>query len=164
VIGCRALTQEKSMLTKINLRWFVTAIVCLRVTAVYADARTPAQLMRSAKSAPIIDASLAKSAGNREATQLACGSYTPCVVYRGCLECCGPKVSQILMVKDPCDCCCNPCAAEIPVCLPACCKNPCVSCKCGLFGRGIVTYSYDCGVCVTVVFRNCGDVVVVYRG
>ncbi|HEY2826243.1 MAG TPA: hypothetical protein VGJ04_01475 [Pirellulales bacterium] len=94
----------------------------------------------------------------------ACKTYKPCITYRGCCDCCGPKVSQVLQVKDPCDCCCNPCVAEIPVCLPACCKNPCVSCKCGLFGRGIVTYSYDCGCCVTVVFCNCGEVIVKYRG
>jgi hypothetical protein len=92
-----------------------------------------------------------------------CKTYKPCVTYRGCWDCCGPKVSQVLNVKDPCDCCC-PCVAEIPVCLPACCKNPCVSCNCGLFGRGVVTYSYDCGCCITIVFRNCGDVIVKYSG
>jgi hypothetical protein len=30
-----------------------------------------------------------------------------------------------------------------------------------LFGRSIVTYSYDC-CCVTIVFRRGGDVVVKY--
>lgn len=94
----------------------------------------------------------------------ACKTYKPCVTYRGCWDCCGPTVSQTLKVKDPCVCCCNPCMAEIPVCLPACCKNPCVDCRCGLFGRGIVTYSYDCGCCVTIVFRGCGDVIVKYSG
>ena len=95
----------------------------------------------------------------------ACRVYKPCVTYRGCCDCCGPTASQTLMVPDPCDdCCCTPSRAEIPVCLPACCKNPCVSCKCGLFGRGVVTYSYDCGCCVTIVFRNCGDVIVKYSG
>src|SRR5262249_53097839 len=92
----------------------------------------------------------------------ACKTYKPCVDYRGCCDCCGPKASQTLLVKDPCDCCCTPCLAEIPVCLPACCKNPCIGCRCGLFGRGIVTYSYDCGCCVTIVFTRCGDVIVKY--
>jgi hypothetical protein len=90
----------------------------------------------------------------------ACTTYKPCVSYCGCCDCCGPKVSQVLKVKDPCDCyCCE--LAEIPVCLPACCKNPCVCSRCGVFGRGIVTYSYDC-CCVTIIFRRCGDVVVKY--
>lgn len=90
-----------------------------------------------------------------------CTVYKPCVEYKGCLDCCGPKVQQVLVVKNPRDCCC---AAEVPVCLPACCSNPCVSSRCALFGRSIVKYEYDCGVCVTVMFRKCGDVVVTYRG
>jgi hypothetical protein len=132
------------------------AMLCGAVT--HAESRTSARLLDAR--VQTVSASLAGC----EAIQPTCGCYKPCVTYRGCFDCCGPKVSQVLMVKDPCDCSCNPCAAEIPVCLPACCKTPCVNCKCGLLGRGIVTYSYDCGACVTVVFRNCGDVVVVYRG
>jgi hypothetical protein len=94
-----------------------------------------------------------------------CTVYQPCVSYAHCGRCCcnsSPTVKQTLMVNDPCDCCC---VAQIPVCLPACCKDACVSSKCGRFGRrGIVTYSYDCGVCVTIKFRPCGDVVVIYSG
>src|SRR5262249_20217911 len=30
-----------------------------------------------------------------------CKTYKPCVTYRGCWDCCGPKVSQTLKVKDP---------------------------------------------------------------
>jgi hypothetical protein len=88
-----------------------------------------------------------------------CEVYKPCVTYCGGFCGCGPKVSQVLQVKDPC-CCCS--IAEIPVCLPECCKNPCVNCKCGRFGRAVVTYSYAGGCCVTIVFRRCGDVVVKY--
>jgi hypothetical protein len=102
----------------------------------------------------------ATSAKSQAAPAAPCKTYKPCVEYRGCCDCCGPKVSQVLKVKDPCDCCC--CLAEIPVCLPACCKNPCVDCRCGWFGRGIVTYSYNCGCCVTIVFTRCGDVIVKY--
>ena len=153
------------MLTQINLRCVVAAGALLCSTVVlHADNRLPTRLLDAASTTPVVRTSLARAADGCEVTQPGCGSYKPCITYRGCLDCCGPKVSQTLMVKDPCDCSCKPCAAEIPVCLPACCKHPCVSCKCGLLGRGIVTYSYDCGVCVTVVFRNCGDVVVVYRG
>jgi len=152
------------MLTQINFRCALAAVVLLPSTMGLCAENSAVRLLDGATRARIIAASLAKSPGGCEATQPACSSYKPCVTYRGCLDCCGPRVSQVLLVKDPCDCSCNPCAAEIPVCLPACCKTPCVNCKCGLLGRGIVTYSYDCGVCVTVVFRNCGDVVVVYRG
>ena len=152
------------MLTQINLRCFVAATVLLCGTVMARDSHAAARLLDGTSRPKVIGSALAKSGDGCEATQPACGSYKPCIAYRGCLDCCGPKVTQTLMVKDPCDCTCNPCAAEIPVCLPACCKIPCVSCKCGLLGRGIVTYTYECGVCVTVVFRNCGDVVVVYRG
>jgi hypothetical protein len=152
------------MLTQINFRCALAAAMLLPSTIAVRAESSAVRLLESAGRAHVITASVAKSLGGCEAVQPLCGSYKPCVTYRGCLDCYGPKIGQMLMVKDPCDCSCNPCAAEIPVCLPACCKTPCVSCKCGLLGRGIVTYSYDCGVCVTVVFRNCGDVVVVYRG
>jgi hypothetical protein len=91
-----------------------------------------------------------------------CKTYQPCVIYRGCCDCCGPKATQVLKVKDPSDCCCCS-VAEIPVCLPTACKDPKVCSTCGLLGRGIVTYSYDCGCCVTIIFRNCGDVIVKYE-
>jgi hypothetical protein len=91
-----------------------------------------------------------------------CTTYKPCVTYRhrGCSTC-GPKVSQVMLVKDPC--CCTS-QAEVPVCLPACCDEVCISSKCGLFGRGYVTYDYKCGVSVTFTFLRGGDVIVTYRG
>src|SRR5262249_7855384 len=156
--------RRDQMLTQINFRCALAAVMLLPGAMAFCAPSSAARSPDGTKTDHVFAASLAKSSGGCEATQLACGSYKPCVTYRGCLDCCGAKVSQVLMVKDPCDCSCKPCMAEIPVCLPACCKKPCVNCKCGLLGRGIVTYSYDCGVCVTVVFRNCGDVVVVYRG
>ena len=152
------------MLTQINFCCVLAAAMLLSSAPAVRAENSAAGLLEGASRGHVIAASLAKSSGGCEETQPTCGSYKPCITYRGCLDCCGPKVNQVLLVKDPCDCSCNPCAAEIPVCLPACCKTPCVNCKSGLLGRGIVTYSYDCGVCVTVVFRNCGDVVVVYRG
>jgi hypothetical protein len=126
----------------------------------------PAQLPSGAQTVAVKNASLALNGDCCEtapAPAPECTTYKPCVTYRGCCDYCGPKASQVLKVKDPCDCCCNPCVAEIPVCLPACCKDPKVCSSCGLFGRGIVTYSYDCGCCVTIVFRNCGDVIVRYE-
>ncbi|MCC7084320.1 MAG: hypothetical protein IT427_04855 [Pirellulales bacterium] len=107
---------------------------------------------------------LVKSTSCPPAAAPACNVYQPCVTYRhcGCCDLCSPMVKQVLMVDDPCDCCC---VAQISVCLPACCKAACVNSKCGLFGRrGVVTYSYDCGVCVTINFLRCGEVVVTYRG
>ena len=86
--------------------------------------------------------------------------YKPCIsyFYRGCRRvCCGcdPPVKVVLKVKDPC-CCCY---VNVPVCLPACCKGkPCVTSRCGLFGRGIVHYSWACGFSIRVVTTAQGDV------
>jgi hypothetical protein len=120
------------------------------------------KLVSATANAPVKTVSLNKNNNDcPPAAAQPCKTYKPCSIsYCGCCDCCGPKASQTLLVKDPCDCCCE--CAEIPVCLPACCKNPCISCRCGLFGRSFVTYSYDCGCCVTIVFRRCGDVVVKY--
>jgi hypothetical protein len=136
-------------------------LVVLAVSAAGADNRAPVRLLDKSTGTPIATVSLSTSGDCcKTTTAPVCKTYKPCVSYCGCCDCCGPKASQVLSVKDPCDCCCS--LAEIPVCLPACCKNPCVSCRCGLFGRGVVTYSYDCGCCVTIIFRRCGDVVVKY--
>ena len=134
----------------------------------FADSRPAAKIISASVKTPILNVSASKTddccqtAAPAPAPAPACKTYKPCVCYRGDFCCCGPRVSQTLLVKDSCDCCA--CVAEIPVCLPACCTgNPKVCCECGLFGRTIVTYSYDCGACVTIVFRRC-DVVVKYSG
>jgi hypothetical protein len=118
-----------------------------------------------ADQAKVTTVAVAKTVSCPPAAAPACNVYQPCVSYSHCGRCCcdsSPTVKQVLMVNDPC--CCGS-VAQVPVCLPACCTNACVSSKCGLFGRrGVVTYSYDCGVCVTIKFRPCGDVVVIYRG
>jgi hypothetical protein len=70
-------------------------------------------------------------------------------------------VQVVLKVKDPCCCCC----LEVPVCLPACCQGePCVRSHCGILGRGVVEYRWDCGVCVHIVIQKRGDVRVTYIG
>ncbi|HEY2881691.1 MAG TPA: hypothetical protein VGJ15_04645 [Pirellulales bacterium] len=121
-----------------------------------ANPNSSATAAKSAANVSLVSTSTSSSC----APKADCKTYKPCCIsYCGCCDCCGPKTSQVLKVKDPCDCCCE--CAEIPVCLPACCKNPCVSSRCALFGRSIVTYSYDC-CCVTIVFRRGGDVVVKY--
>ena len=139
-----------------NMCGLFAAILLAAVSSAQAEMK-----LAAGKKGPVQTVSLSKS-GDCCVTPAAppkCEVYKPCVTYCGGFCCCGPKVSQTLQVKDPC-CCCS--IAEIPVCLPECCKNPCVSCKCGLFGRSVVTYSYAGGCCVTIVFRRCGDVVVKY--
>ena len=86
--------------------------------------------------------------------------YKPCIKYfylgcrRVCCEC-GPPVKAVLKVKDPC-CCCY---VNVPVCLPVCCKGkPCVTSRCGLLGRGIVNYSWECGFKIRVVTTASGDI------
>lgn len=90
----------------------------------------------------------------------------PCISYRHrrnrcfCNTCC-ETTSAVLQVKDPCCCCCY----DVPVCLPACLKGaPCVSCRCGIFGRTIVEYSWDCGYRVEVTLTKHGKVLVTYFG
>jgi hypothetical protein len=145
----------------------VAGLLVFAATAtLHADSQPTARLFKNAQASPVKNVSL-KLDGDCCQTAPApapeCKTYQPCVTYRGCCDCCGPKVSQMLKVQDPCDCCCCPCVAEIPVCLPACCKDPKVCSACGLFGRGVVTYSYDCGCCVKIVFTRCGDVIVKYE-
>ncbi len=90
---------------------------------------------------------------------------TPCIKYRHAglckVKCCGPNISTVLSVNNPCTCC----PVAIPVCLPCCCTDaPTVSCRKTLLADGAVTYDWCCGVSVTVRFQRCGDVLVTYRG
>ncbi len=143
------------------LRVFATMLLFICPGLLSAAESKSTSVRSGTAAAQIKTVSLNKNSNNcPPAAAQPCKTYKPCISYCGCCDCCGPKASQTLLVKDPCDCCCE--CAEIPVCLPTCCKNPCISCRCGLFGRSIVTYSYDCGCCVTIVFRRCGDVVVKY--
>jgi hypothetical protein len=66
-----------------------------------------------------------------------------------------PKV-LVLNVKNPA--CCGDYAC-VKVCVPACCEGaPTVCSRCGILGRGIVTYQWCCGHHVTVVFTAFGGV------
>lgn len=92
----------------------------------------------------------------------------PCIDYRYRRPCrkvcceCAPPQKLTLCVPDPC--CCNS-SVKVPVCVPSCCKGkPCVSDRCGLLGRGVVTYQWCCGYKLTVTFKKCGDVTVTYFG
>jgi hypothetical protein len=91
---------------------------------------------------------------------------TPHVVYdtdsdaRRMYACYG-SVDMIMVTQNPAD----KCFYEIPLCIPACCVGePTMSSKCGLFGRGVVTYCWPCGFEAIVKFRNIGDVRVDYEG
>jgi hypothetical protein len=66
-----------------------------------------------------------------------------------------PKV-LVLNVKNPA--CCGDYAC-VKVCVPGCCEGPPKVCaRCGVLGRGIVTYQWCCGHQVTVVFTAFGGV------
>ena len=70
-----------------------------------------------------------------------------------------PFVELSMVTRNPAD----GCFYEIPMCLPACCTGePKMSRYCGLFGRGVVVYCYECGLEVEVKFRLRGDVEVEY--
>jgi hypothetical protein len=70
-----------------------------------------------------------------------------------------PFVEFTMITQNPAD----GCFYEIPMCLPACCVGePQVTSYCGLFGRGVVKYCYECGLEVEVKFRLRGDVEVEY--
>jgi hypothetical protein len=72
------------------------------------------------------------------------------------------EVELRMMVKNPAD----GCVYEIPLCIPACCTGePTMDEWCGLFGRGVVEYCWECGFRAKVVFRHVlGDVKVEYDG
>jgi hypothetical protein len=155
---------EESTMLKFRNVLAAAAVMLLFIGPTFAAAtdRSSVALVSTSAHASGTTVSLNKSNSDcPPAAAQPCKTYKPCSIsYCGCCDCCGPKASQTLLVKDPCDCCCQ--CAEIPVCLPASCQKPCICSRCGLFGRSIVTYSYSCGCCVTIVFRRCGDVVVKY--
>lgn len=72
-----------------------------------------------------------------------CISYRKLHVRRKvCCGCCVEPYTTMLTVNDPCSCC----PIEVPVCVPGCCTDaPSVSCRRGLFGRMIYTYTWCCG-------------------
>jgi hypothetical protein len=71
-----------------------------------------------------------------------------------------PPVPVTICVKDPVTCC----VYEVEVCVPAecACEAPCLkSCRPGLFGRKILTYTWPCcGHCVEIVITKHGRTIV----
>lgn len=69
-----------------------------------------------------------------------------------------PPALTVLRVENP-KCCGQ--VACVKVCLPPCCDGPPKVCpKCDLLHRGVVTYRWRCGYCVTVMFTHLRGVVV----
>ena len=67
-----------------------------------------------------------------------------------------PPIKVCLNVQNPA--CCTQCTT-VEVCIPGCCEGPPKVCsRCGILGRGIVTYEWCCGHRVTVVFTALGTV------
>jgi len=132
------------------------------------EARTRLAGVNAAKAALLKANATAAAVQGEYATEQAysplSGSCKPCIIYRTRgrqLACCGcePPIQTILQVKDPASCC----VVDVPVCLPGCCTDvPEVCDRCGLFGRGIVTYDWCCGFSVRVTFKLNGDVLVTY--
>ena len=137
---------------------FVVAI-CLVAGAL---AATPAEARIRAETVNAYDVSY--TAEGNVVSAVCCG--TRCVAYRHHVRrrCCDPclvTVPVVLHVKDPCTCC----VIEIPVCIPSCCSAaPTACCHKGHLGKNVVTYSWDCGYCLDVVFDRRGDVTVHYYG
>ena len=73
---------------------------------------------------------------------------------RTCCTCQTKKI--VLQVYDPCCCCC----IDVPVCIPACCCNPCASSRCGVIARSVTTFRFDCGYKVVVIVGPQGNLVV----
>jgi hypothetical protein len=70
-----------------------------------------------------------------------------------------PFVELTMVAQNPAD----GCFYEIPLCLPACCSGePKMTSYCGLMGRGVVVYCYECGLEIEVKFHLRGDVEVEY--
>jgi hypothetical protein len=77
---------------------------------------------------------------------------------KACYDVCAGTTTIVLTVKDACCC-----AVEVPVCVPVCCTDaPCVDSRCGIFGRSIVEYSWNCGYRVQIVLTKHGNVRVTY--
>jgi hypothetical protein len=97
--------------------------------------------------------------------------------HRGAADCCAPvvpvcapepvccipappPVNVTICVKDPVTCC----VYQVEVCVPAecACEAPCLeSCRPGILGRKVLTYSWPCcGHCVEVVITKHGKTIV----
>ena len=72
---------------------------------------------------------------------------------------CHGKTDTVLGVDNPCDG--TDCLYAVPVVLPGCCTGePRVRSRRGLFGRGVVEYTWPGGYEVEVIFRLRGDLAV----
>jgi hypothetical protein len=155
---------------RVNRTQFVAATVILGVMAAASFARQPASAPPPAEGQP--PAAVVEAPVVTQPVGGACCDVVappccpkPCITYhhkrkrKACYDPCAGTAQMVLAVKDPC-CCCT---VEVPICVPVCCQDaPCVDSRCGLFGRGIVEYSWNCGYRVQIVFTKHGGVRVTY--
>jgi hypothetical protein len=118
-----------------------------------------AQEVVPAEPAPPVEAPLQELESGVSYCKPACITYR----YRGrcrktCCDC-GPDIETVLTVPDCRKCGCG-CFA-VPVCIPGCCTDaPCVTCRHGIFGRGVAVYTWCCGYKIVVNITKCSDVIV----
>jgi hypothetical protein len=165
------IAKLEEMIAMTNRRLFLAAaaVLALGLTASTASARRlqdpppPPQSPSDVAPPPAEAGPPVYASGCCDACQPCCD---PCIKYRHrrnrCFKCCSCETtSAVLRVKDCC-CCCY---IDVPVCIPCCCEGkPCVSTRCGLFGRTIVEYSWDCGYRIEVTMTKRGDAIVTYFG
>src|SRR5262249_48906755 len=99
-----AISRRHPMLRIRNMCGLVALGLMILPGATYlrADSQTAVPQSRIAHNLAAATASLQTpdSCETTAAPAPACKTYKPCVTYRGCCDCCGPRVSQVLNVKD----------------------------------------------------------------
>ena len=155
-------------------------LICLAILLAsesIADARNPFRRTRTEKRAhslplEVVTAQPAPyqaAQKNYQATQKGTyekGSVATCVRYiqhrphKKLCRNCGSYNTRIA-VYDPFSCS----TVDVTICIPGCCLGgPVASCRPGLLGRGITTYSWCCGFTVRTAVTMHGDVTVHYYG
>ena len=144
------------LISKLGMAAVAIATISLLASAAWAkqEVKTEVKLTSAAN--------VASSADPGYCTPAPCPKCCPrCISYKHHWTlrktcCCCETKEVVLQVYDPCCCCC----IDVPVCVPACCCNPCASSRGGLLVRGVTTYCFDCGYKVRIVMGPRGNLVV----
>jgi hypothetical protein len=119
--------------------------------------QAPAEVLPVPDAAPLVVADGPLPAG---CCRPVCVKYRDKTHRRVCCDPCTPDINTTVVVCDPC----TGYPQAIDVCLPGCCVGcPKITDHCTLFGRGAITYCWECGFSVTFRFQRNGDVLVTYR-